>query len=193
MHGTKKIFFSVSGGSDFARKFQGQKLPFSINIIPVNSNSHWSVNTTKVNSDVDRVTFVSWKDKFIQLDSNDVIAVYKCTGMLQIDCRYQTSVSHEIGHLILADDEYIQPPDDFDSSYLNLEDSNGLSFNDPLSTAGSIYSRDVDGLMNVGMELRERYVKYLDATLSVMIPETFFLLRVWINDTFYFCTYYFYN
>lgn len=151
-----RVFYSVSGTSDFAKKFQGKKLPFYIEILPVESNAHWNVTVTKLNPGVDGYTFVRWADKFIQLDSNDVVAVERCLGKLQDICRSRSSVPHEIGHLLLLDDEYYN--------------------DDESDKVDKIYGEDADGLMNIGAELRPRYLEHVSVQLNAIIPDTHFSL-----------------
>ncbi len=170
-----KIVYSVSGYSDFTKKFQGRQFPLRIEIIPVDHNEHWNVTVTKVNPDVDRTTFVQSGTRFIQLDSNDVVAVERCTGQLQVDCRSQVAVSHEFGHVIFNDDEYIQPhlPAAFNSGYLHLNRSGNVQFKDS-DTVENLYGWDADGLMSVGTELRERYLRGVTVDLNIIMPDTYF-------------------
>ncbi|EBW6663755.1 hypothetical protein DP683_24920, partial [Salmonella enterica subsp. enterica serovar Reading] len=80
----------------------------------------------------------------------DLEKVAKCTNC---NNTLQVNIPHEVGHVL----GYID--DDYDSS--------------------SPYVGDISGLMNVGMELRERYLESSTITLNVILPDTTFtLLRV---------------
>lgn len=151
----EKILFSVSGTSDFAKKFQGKRLPFYIEIIPVDNQEHWNVTVLKITPGSFARSNVSWKNKSIHLDSEDVVAVEKCLENHPRICRSQIGVTHEMGHLILAGDEY------YDS-----ESKESLS----------PYSWGVDAIMNIGMELRGRYLETVTAELNIIIPDAYFSL-----------------
>jgi len=172
-----KIFYSVSGDSDFAKKFQGKKLPLNIVIVPVSHDAHWDVTVTKVEPDIDNLTYVRWKDKTIQLDSNDVVATTRCTGEFQAICHTRSSVIHEVGHILgYFNDEYVHPqPKNFQSRYLSLSDMQEVQIYNA-NAATNIYGWDTEGLMSAGSELRARYLEIIPAELNVIIPDTYFSL-----------------
>ncbi|MFU0448603.1 hypothetical protein ACMZZG_24420 [Pseudocitrobacter faecalis] len=143
---------------------------------------------TKVNPGVDGYTFVQWKNRFIQLDSNDVERMERCSDILNV-CRTRTSVMHEIGHTLLyLEDEYDlpKPSESFDTNYLSLMEENGFSSNG-LRVANDIYGWDIDGVMNIGAELRERYLDGISVQLDVIIPDTSFSLAELKNEQVFFC------
>ncbi|EHP7042751.1 TPA: hypothetical protein ACNCG2_004356 [Escherichia coli] len=142
-----KITYSVSGESEFAKKFQGKALPFDVRIISASQNEDWLVIATKVLPGADLRTYVDFKNSTDHADSADLEKVAKC-----INCNntLQVNIPHEAGHVL----GYLD--DDYDSS--------------------SPYVGDISGLMNVGMELRERYLKNATITLNVIMPETKFTL-----------------
>lgn len=84
------------------------------------------------------------------------MAVEKCLGKQQSICRYQSNVEHEVGHLIEAKDEYYK--------------------DDESDKATKPFGSDASALMNIGMELRERYLKSVTVELNVMLPDTDFSL-----------------
>lgn len=142
-----KITYSVSGESEFAKKFQGEALPFDVRIIPVSQNEDWLVIATKVLPGADLRTYVDFKNSTIHVDSADLEKVAKC---FNCNNTVQINIPHEAGHVL----GYLD--DDYDSS--------------------SPYVGDVSGLMNMGMELRERYLKNSTITLNVIMPDTNFTL-----------------
>lgn len=149
-----KIFFSVSGTSDFARKFQGKPLPFDIQMIPVNHGEHCDVTALKVRPGDDVRTYVIWGSRILHIDSEDVVAVRKCLDPAQTVCSNQINVPHEIGHMIgYLDDEYAL---------------------DKSGKATTAYRSDAAALMNIGMELRSRYLEHVNTFLNVIIPDTYF-------------------
>lgn len=143
----EKITYSVSGASDFAKKFQGKSLPFDVRVIPVYQNEDWQVIATKVLPGADLRTYVDFQSSTLHIDSADLEAVAKC---FNCNNTLQVNIPHEVGHLLGYFD------DDYKSS--------------------SPYVGDVSGLMNVGMELRERYLDYSTIMLNVMMPDTTFTL-----------------
>lgn len=152
-----KILYCTSGTSDFAKRFQGKKLSFRIEIIPVDKYPDWNVTVIKPDlNEENKMTFVRWRTKFIQLYSTDTVAVRKCLGLKQAICRYQSNVEHEVGHLIEANDEYYQ--------------------DDESDKADKLFGDDASALMNIGMELRERYLNSVNTMLNVIIPDTYFSL-----------------
>lgn len=142
-----KITYSVSGESEFAKKFQGKALPFDVRIIPVSQNEDWLVIATKVLPSADLRTYVDFKNSTVHVDSADLEKVAKC---FNCNNTVQINIPHEAGHVL----GYLD--DDYDSS--------------------SPYVGDVSGLMNMGMELRERYLKNSTITLNVIMPDTNFTL-----------------
>ncbi|WP_318371746.1 hypothetical protein [Enterobacter sp.] len=145
-----KITYSVSGGSDFAKKFQGKALPFDVRVIPVYQNEDWQVIATKVLPGADLKTYVDFKVSTVHIDSADLESVAKCFNCNNTS---QINIPHEVGHLL----GYFE--DDYESS--------------------SPYVGDVSGLMNMGMELRKRYLDYSTTMLNVILPDTTFsLLKV---------------
>lgn len=145
-----KISFSVSGKSDFAKKFRGKKLPFSIEIIKIDENKHWDVYVFKIDNENPssfRGSKIIWDARYIELDSKDMIAVTKCLDSTNI-CRKQKGLAHELGHVI---------------GYLV----------DEYNTGGS----DPSGLMSIGMELRPRYMIPVTTNLNEMIYDTKFSIK----------------
>lgn len=142
-----KITYSVSGDSEFAKKFQGKALAFDVRIIPVSQNEDWLVIATKVLPGADLRTYVDFKNSTVHVDSADLEKVAKC---FNCNNTVQINIPHEAGHVL----GYLD--DDYDSS--------------------SPYVGDVSGLMNMGMELRERYLKNSTIRLNVIMPDTNFTL-----------------
>ncbi|MBW9353904.1 hypothetical protein FHD02_20225 [Citrobacter sp. EC_71] len=145
-----KISFSVSGKSDFAKKFRGKKLPFNIQIIQVERNEHWRVYTYKIdNSNPDSFfrSSVSWKSGHIYIDSKDNVMETKYLDSSNIS-RKQKGLAHELGHVI---------------GYLVDEYQTGNS--------------DPSALMSIGMELRPRYLTAVVENLNKMIYDTNFQIK----------------
>lgn len=142
-----KITYAVSGESDFAKKFKGEALPFDVRVIPVYQNEDWLVVATKVLPGADLRTYVDFKSGTVNIDSADLESVAKC---FNCDNTLQINVPHEVGHLL---------------GYINDD-----------YKASSPYVGDVSGLMNMGMELRERYLEDSTVTLNVIMPDTHFTL-----------------
>ncbi|EAV9408861.1 hypothetical protein FFD79_19740, partial [Salmonella enterica] len=91
---------------------------------------------------------------------------------------FRTSVEHEIGHTLLyLEGEYDlpKPPENFDTNYLSLTKGERFPSNE-LRVANDIYGWDIDGVMNIGTELREHYLDDIPVQLNVIIPDASFLL-----------------
>lgn len=153
-----KIFFSVSGGSDFADKFKGKRLPFSINVIPVHQKEHWNVDVLRtVPGNDDGRPYVNWKNRFAHFYFKDTSLSEKCAPENQSICGFhQVNIVHEIGHIIgYLEDEY-----ELDKS------------GKPVSK----YKPDTAALMNVGVELRDRYLDSVCIRLNLVYPSTTFAI-----------------
>ncbi|ENY2081684.1 hypothetical protein ACFVPO_001309, partial [Salmonella enterica subsp. enterica serovar Montevideo] len=91
---------------------------------------------------------------------------------------FRTSVEHEIGHTLLyLEDEYDlpKPPENFDTNYLSLTKGERFPSNE-LRVVNDIYGWDIDGVMNIGTELREHYLNDIPVQLNVIIPDASFSL-----------------
>lgn len=153
------ILFSVSGKPEFAKKFNGKSLPFTIEIVQTELRNYWNVVVFKIDN-ADPNSFhqskVIWNSRYIEIDSKDLVAAIKCLGSSNI-CHGQIGLAHELGHIIgyLADEYY-------------SEDS------DKVITP---YSSDATALMSVGMELRARYMEHIIERLNRMIPGANFFVK----------------
>ncbi|EBX1354252.1 hypothetical protein DQ806_14455 [Salmonella enterica subsp. enterica serovar Okatie] len=150
-----KIYFSVSGDSEFAKKFQGKKLPFNIQIIPVWQKEHWNVEVLKIPPQGDDGRpYVIWKRRLAHFYFKDTSSAEKCNPGNPSDCgHFQVNIPHEVGHMLALDDEY-----ELDGS------------GKPLSK----YKPDTAALMNIGMELRTRYLDYMNIMMNAVYPSTKF-------------------
>lgn len=160
-----KALFSVSGYSDFARKFSGKKLSFGIEIIPVNRNQHWWVTVYKVNSDDFEETYVWHYQRSIQFEIKDIEYSHLCDyGKEKICIDGQIGVPHEVGHIMgWLGSEMSENNDEY---YDNEKERKERLPN----------SSDVHALMNIGMELRPRYFKTVIKRLNEMFANTTFSL-----------------
>lgn len=151
-----KIFLSVSGDSDFAEKFKSKRLPFSINMILVHQKEHWNVDVLRtVPGNDDGRPYVNWKNRFAHFYFKDTSLSEKCAPENQSICGfYQVNIVHEIGHMI----RYLEDEYELDK------------FGKPVSK----YKIDTAALMNVGMELRERYLEGVCIDLNLVYPLTTF-------------------
>ena len=158
-----KVSFSVSGYSDFAKKFSGKKLPFKIEIIPVNRNWHWWVNVHKINPGDYIETFVYHAFRTIQLKIRDISGVYLCdNGDVDICESGQIQIAHEVGHVVGWLGTDISGNKD---EYYGSEKERRERLPD---------SSDIHALMNIGMGLRPRYLKTVTKRLSEMFSDAVF-------------------
>ena len=154
-----KILFSVSGKSDFAMKFKGASLPFTIEIVQTNQRGYWNVVVFKINNDVPNSFHQSkiiWGSRYVELDSKDLIAAVKCLGVSNI-CRPQIGLVHEFGHII---------------GYLAEE-----YYSDDADKAITPFSWDASALMSIGMELRARYMQHVIERLNRIVPGANFFVK----------------
>lgn len=159
-----RIFISVTGTSDLAKKFIGRSLPFSIEIIQVNYDEHWNVVVFKLNNNDPNSfnkSYILWNSRYIELDSKDTVFATKCLGSSKI-CRQQLGAAHELGHVIgYPLDEYYS--EDSDKSI-------------------TPHSSDADALMNIGMELRTRYMQNIIERLNRVNPGSIFSVKSIENE-----------
>ncbi|EFJ1934576.1 hypothetical protein [Escherichia coli] len=154
-----KIFLSVSGKSEFASKFNGKDLSFSIEIIQTDRHGYWDVVVFKIDNDDPnsfRQSSIVWNSRYVELDSKDIVAAAKCLGSSKV-CHEQIGLSHELGHIIgyLADEYY----------------------SDDADKATTPFSGDASALMNIGMELRSRYMRNVIERLNRMVPGSNFFVK----------------
>lgn len=151
---SNRAFLSVSGASDFAKRFSGRMVPVYVDVRWVLTKPHWTVNVTKVEPGQFSRNRTSWWDRIINLDSNDLTVRTRCIGPpKQKICGDQMPVAHEFGHALgnTADfgrgDEY---------------------------TASSSHGADIQSIMNRGTELRTRHFDALLTELNALIADTAF-------------------
>ncbi|WP_289044013.1 hypothetical protein [uncultured Olleya sp.] len=112
----------------------------------VTTDQHWTANVKKIGASEDFGSKVNPSDKKIYLAHTDV----KRRIVSNIN---QNTVKHEFGHTIAVNDEYGK--------------LNG-NYYDP------IYVNDTKALMNVGNELRARYIRDIKIKVNKMIPGVTF-------------------
>ncbi|EOX6046166.1 TPA: hypothetical protein ACIYM8_004731 [Escherichia coli] len=103
-----------------------------------------------------RQSSIVWNSRYVELDSKDIVAAAKCLGSSKV-CHEQIGLSHELGHIIgyLADEYY----------------------SDDADKATTPFSGDASALMNIGMELRSRYMGNVIERLNRMVPGSNFFVK----------------
>jgi hypothetical protein len=146
---SNRIRFSVSGTSDFAKRFQSKTLPINLDARWVLSGpKHWDIIAYKMPPGSDRRTHVSnvlFSSRVVELDTAD-IPLSTAGNAAGASGTFHTP-PHEFGHMIGVGDEY-------SAGHANLSDTNSI--------------------MNIGTQWRARHVSLILDELNRMIPSTSF-------------------
>ena len=145
--GSQFVFWALVHDENASnRSLNKKEFNLEFDIQWVTSDQHWTANVKKINPSEDFSSRVNPLDKKIYLAHTDV----KRRIVSNIN---QNTVKHEFGHTIAIRDEYGK--------------LNGNTY-DP------IYVDDTKALMNVGNELRTRYIRDIKIEVNKMIPGVTF-------------------
>jgi hypothetical protein len=143
------LSISVTGTSDFAKKFAGQQLDVDFDVAISVSKPHYFVHVKKMVPGHQLRSNVDYNIRTISLAKEDIAP----TGVQQDGQNPATNNSfivlpHEFGHAIgYGVDEY---------------------------TVDSSKRKDISSLMNIGKEIRPRHMIYIKDQLAQMFPGTHF-------------------
>jgi hypothetical protein len=149
---SNKVKLSVTGTSDFAKKFAGVKLPMNLDVRWVLKDEQWNVEAIKNPASEMPHNTVTWSTRKIVLHTSKLKAYNACNNATPKVCSVGfRSVPHEFGHALGSDDEYV---------------------------ATSAHLADSTSILNIGKELRERHFTTMLAEMNKMIPDTTFAVHV---------------
>lgn len=149
----------VKGTSSFALKHKNTTFTVNFDIKWVFTNSHWTVNITKIAPGKFETSSVNWIDKIINLDTEDT--KLNCKGIHGGTNFYQYPISHEFGHTI--------------GNSIHAKNGRKSVYGDEYNLNGGL-RLDYSSIMNVGNELRNRHLDYILIELNTMIPNTTFYI-----------------
>lgn len=149
----------VKGTSSFALKHKNTTFTVNFDIKWVFTNSHWTVNITKIAPGKIKKSSVNWIDKIINLDTEDTKLNCKRIHGGTNFCQYP--ISHEFGHTI--------------GNSIYAKNGRKSMYGDEYNLNGGL-KLDYSSIMNVGNELRNRHLDYILIELSTMIPNTTFYI-----------------
>jgi hypothetical protein len=151
---SNRAFLQVAGTSDFAKRFSGRMIPVFVDVRWVLGKPHWTVNVTKIAKGTFSRSRVSWWDRIIHIDTNDLTTRTRCIGpSKQMICGSQVPIAHEFGHTVGNTSDFARG-DEYEAS--------------------SEHSLDVQSILNRGSELRTRHFDALLTELNDMIEGTTF-------------------
>lgn len=137
----------VRGNSKFAKTNANKVFTVRFDLKKVTSNHHWKVRVTKNPWKMPSTASTNWLFRTIEVTTDDV------TPSTFNHNKGQVALAHEFGHSI-----------------------GGLSFskntvNDDEYFPNSAYFDDKNSLMNVGNEMRVRFLDYIITQLNTMIKD----------------------
>lgn len=152
-----RVKLSVSGTSDFAKKFATTKVPVNLDIRWVLKDGQWTVTAWKVHDNSNPRAEVDWPNRTVTLYANDLAPTSACTSATPQVCTtgFRT-VPHEFGHTI------------GNTGALNRGDE---------YNPGSPHLADTTSIMNIGTQLRTRHFRTLLEAMNTMIPNTTFAVH----------------
>lgn len=158
-------FFSVSRVDPIEKKkstdrtFDNTRFTINFDVEWVTANQHWTANVEKVSPTVDHHSKVNYTTKEVFLGSRDVV-----TTLNVRNCGLEfNTVSHEFGHTIYVDDEY-------GNEWLRPDKVRFYEENSALKEERFKHDDDYSSRMNIGNELRDRFVESVDWALNEMVP-----------------------
>jgi len=154
---SNRVKLSVTGTSDFAKKFATTKLPMNLDIRWVLRDEHWDVTAVK-NDPADMPhNYVQWDARKIKLHTSKLKSYSACTnGSPKVCTAGFKSVPHEAGHAF-GNSSTLGRGDEYASTSPHLADT------------GSI--------LNIGTELRKRHFRTILEEMNKMIPDTTFAVH----------------
>jgi hypothetical protein len=154
---SNRVTLSVSGTSDFARRFSRTLLPINLDVRWVLRDEHWNVSVWKVPNNAPDRAEVFWNTRRINLYSIDLAPTGACTSATPAVCSNNfRTVPHEFGHAV------------GNTAVLNRGDE---------YNAGSPHLADTNSIMNIGRQLRVRHFTTLLEEMNKMIPNTTFAVH----------------
>jgi hypothetical protein len=151
---SNRATLSVTGDSDFARRFAGQGLPINLDIRWVTADAHWQVRVTKIAAGTWRQSSVQWTARVIDLDTEDFQVRTIATGPRIRDT--QVPVAHEFGHAV-GNTAVLGRGDEYKTTSPN--------------------NRDHSSMMHSGHRLRSRHFQTILDEMNRMIRGATFAVR----------------
>ncbi|AXO79610.1 hypothetical protein DZC78_04120 [Olleya aquimaris] len=145
--GDKYVFQTFVESTNTDQSLHKKKFKVEFDIQWVTSNQHWTANIIKVKPHQRYRSYVSRNAKTINLASIDLKT--RVSGDIN-----QNTLKHEFGHTISILDEYSK---EYGNKRL------------------SMWVDDTKALMNIGNELRQRYIKGVKKELNTIIPGVYFI------------------
>lgn len=154
---SNRVQLSVTGTSDFAKRFATTKLPMNLDVRWVLQGEHWDVTAVKVDESNMPHNFVEWAARKIRLHTSKLKAYNACTnGTPQVCSSGFKSVPHEAGHA--------------------FGNSSTLGRGDEYAST-SPHLADTDSILNIGTDLRKRHFRTILEEMNKMIPNTTFAVH----------------
>lgn len=148
--------FLAKGESAFAKAHEKTSFQLLFDIIKSESQSHWSVEVTKIKPGKFKISRVRWISRKIELDTEDMRLTLKKTITSPEKRYFQKGIAHEFGHAI--------------GNTIVLERGDEYGEDKP-------HSKDYGSIMNSGMILRDRHFRTIDEKLDDVIAGTEFVLK----------------
>jgi hypothetical protein len=154
---SNKVTLSVSGTSDFAKKFASKKLPMNLDVRWVLKDEHWNVTAWKNPATDMPHNSVNWTARTIELFTSKLKSYEACNNATPKVCTVGfKSVPHEFGHAI-GNTSVLGRGDEYASTSPHLADTTSI--------------------LNIGRELRKRHFTTLLEEMNKMIPDTTFAVE----------------
>jgi hypothetical protein len=154
---SNKVTLSVTGTSDFARRFAGTPLPINLDVRWVLKDEHWNVTAWKVPDSEKPHNSVNWSGRTILLHTSKLKAYEACNNATPKVCSVGfKSVPHEFGHAV-GNTSTLGRGDEYASTSPHLADS--------------------DSIVNIGKELRARHFTTMLEEMNKMLPNTTFAVH----------------
>ena len=154
---SNKVTISVTGASDFAKKFAGTSLPINLDVRWVLKDEQWNVTAWKVPDSEMPHNTVEWNSRVITLHTSKLKPYEACNNATPKVCSVGfKSVPHEFGHAF-GNTSTLGRGDEYASTSAHLGDS--------------------DSILNIGKQLRERHFTTLLEEMNKMLPDTTFAVK----------------
>jgi hypothetical protein len=144
---SNRATFTVTGTSDFAKRFAGKSLPVNFDVNWTLTDTHWTTYVIKVPAgNLTHNTRVEWATKEIFLCTEDFVTTSHAGGV----------IAHEFGH--------------------SMGNTYVLNRGDEYKPA-SPHNTDSASVMHVGRTLRTRHFRTMIEEMNKMIPNTTFSVK----------------
>jgi len=157
----KSIESSSNKNSFLFKNYQRKRYTINFDIEWVTTNPHWTANVTHIAPSESYNSRVNHESHEVFLASTDFE-----NSIVDKECNLSfNTASHEFGHMIGAGDEYGEKymSERAIEFYENIEETTRFDYED-----------DYESRMNIGGELRDRFITLVDDCLDEMIPEVKF-------------------